>query len=999
MITFGILHLSDLHISSKEDPSNKELRQELIKDIKKMQTTKNIRIDSIAMTGDVVDKGGDPRAFDLALEFFENLCNECDIKKENIIFVPGNHDIPRRSRLVTSLIEDDFYDEDISTEHWESLKIRFKDFENFTTLLTGRTDFIDSNLGSGTITLDINNFKVKFLLLNSSWSTVGESDYNNLLIGKWQLERLKQLSKASENGDLTFLLMHHPIDWLRNEEKDLLTQNLINNQDLYTNFILHGHIHDGKFESYSNPDGTIRSLVTGIGYPDKSQKGPGISKNSKCRYSIYNFNLDENKIQFYLRVSNEYGKFVSDTNLYAKAGDNGEFEDYIRFPSYNEQFQLATIKQTYDISNVKVDSIKRVSDWVGREDELKLIKSKNLSALAITGTGGQGKSALASEILRRYTQKGNTQFDVGIWIDCRELPDSLHYKIIETLDKISGGKESSLLYKDEQLKDTVKRFGDYLSKHKLLLVFDNIDAYIRLDTEGPAVELEPFLNCILETNHNSLVIFTSRPSLIHHSSDFYNLRLGGLSEKDGIEFFKKRDIKLENNNSIDYCKKIIELTKGHPYWLGLIAGQLDKGSDNFKTLVRNFSLNNVPERRRIQEYFKNIWDQLNNDRQKLLRYLVEAHRPLTDSEILILDKGPHKIRQELRRLERLGLLEPHSNLHDEEVLYQVHPLVREFIHETFTTQAQEQFVQKVLYVFLPKTIVDMLFTNPSNITAIESVTPSAILESLETCLNSRNTSKALTLIEQYQYIIQNSGFHHQFLSVGCRILDSIDWEEENLVNNFRSQQFLDNIINQLIHMGDSRFEIYLKQYESLVESNTKNYLKYLALLADVEWKLRNYESTIKYSFQYEDLAGKLDDTTGIIDVKYSRALALRDSDKADEALSLFNEVRETRSEDDKEYLGNCAKCYHKLGDYDNAIKYLNKSLKLLLKDNTYQSRTNLGYAYLWFSEIMYDQHKISEAKEYLEKAEQIWREYAPGLLYIVEDKYNLFAANKNWVNV
>src|SRR5690606_31265660 len=120
----------------------------------------------------------------------------------------------------------------------------------------------------------------------------------------------------------------------------------------------------------------------------------------------------------------------------------------------------------FNISNAEVDSVKRVPEWVGREDELALLSEKKLSVLAINGTGGQGKSALASEILRRFSRGVNAKYEAGIWVDCRELPDSLHFKVIQTLDSLSGGTESAALYRDEKLDDTIKRLIKYLKKYK-----------------------------------------------------------------------------------------------------------------------------------------------------------------------------------------------------------------------------------------------------------------------------------------------------------------------------------------------------------------------------------------------------------------------------------------------------------------------------------------------------------------------------------------------------
>lgn len=1000
--TFGILHLSDLHISASEDPSSARLRESLIEDIKKMIDEKGINIDAIAMTGDVVDKGGDDRSYEIATVFFNDLIDQCGLKSENILFVPGNHDVPRREAikfLLENTTDDSFNDEAKFIEYWETIYPRFKKFNNFVKTLTGRSDFPDDNLGSGAYLVNTPNGTMKFLLINSSWSAIGNSDYGKLKVSRWQLERLRNNLYAKENADITLALMHHPVDWLAKSEQQVLYDYLTDKRCTPSDILLHGHIHDGKVEHISTPDRNIISLVTGLGYPEKSEKGLERLKNGSCRYSIYCFDVENNKMSTWLRVSRGNGEFVADTLLYKNAGESGYFEQLYKMPlSLREISTSLSFPTKFDISIAEVDSVKRVPEWVGRESELSLIDSKRISVLAITGTGGQGKSALASEILRRNARGENSKYDAGIWIDCRELPDSLHFKIIQTLDSLSGGKESTALYRDEKLEDTVKRFSKYLVDYNLLLVFDNIDAYVKVDTEGPTSELEPFLNSFLNIEHGSLIILTCRPSFIHDSADFYNLKLSGLSLDDGIEFFKKRGVRFEKGNDENSCKKIIDLTNGHPYWLGLIAGQINSGRDTLKKLVEKFSRREVPERRRIQEYFKNIWDQLNKERQKLLRYLVEAHRPLTDHEISILDRGPHKVKQELRRLERLGLVEPHENV-NEITSYQVHPLIREFIHETFTPQAQEQFVQRVLYIFLPRGIVDILFTKNSDFNGFDSVSPSALLESLETCLNSRNTFKALTLIEEYRFKLQNGGFHHQYQSIACRILDTIDWEDSNILHRSKSISFIKNIMEQLVYMGEvTRYTYYLKKYESLIEPNTLAYLSYLILEVDIAWRTGEYTRSIQLSYKCEELIEKLDITYGIKSVKFTRALALRESGKVQEALELFNEIKLTDDDEDDTatHLGNCARCYLKLKDYKKAKEYLTKSLRLLINDDAYISCTNVGYAYVWLAELMFEQQEYEDSKFFLLLGEKVWGEYAPGLLPNIMEIKKRYSTNEDW---
>lgn len=1004
MSKINVLHLSDLHISSSEDPSSARLRESLIDDIKKITSTKEMDLDIIVVTGDIVDRGGDDSSYTIAKEFLNKLCKECGINIENTVIVPGNHDIPRRDaikHLLNNTTIDSFNDEKKYIEYWEGIYPRFKRFNKFVEEITGRWDFKEEDLGGGVVLLKTSIGLVKVFLINSSWSTTGETDYGNLMINRWQLERLKTNTLAKEEAKLSLGLMHHPFDWFTSFEKDIIVDYLTDKRCIPVDVILHGHIHDGKMEYFGNIDRGIFSLVTGIGYPEKDSSALGRLKNGSCRYSIYNFDVEKNILSAWLRVSRSNGDFVADTMLYKSAGENGFIQKHYKSPLLLDEASIALTRpnNVFNISDAEVDSVKRVPEWVGRENELALVTSRKISVLAINGTGGQGKSALASEILRRHSRGNNAKYEAGIWIDCRELPHSLHFKVIETLDSLSGGIENAALYRDEKLEDTIKRFVRYLKKYKLLLVFDNIDAYVKVDTEGATAEFKPILDSILNTEHESLVILTCRPALIHDSGAFQNLKLSGLSAQDGIEFFKKRGVILQKDNEEKYCIKIVELTKGHPYWLGLIAGQIKSDRDSLKKCVEKFTRGEISERSRIQEYFKDIWDQLNKERQKLLRYLVEAHRPLTDNEVSILDRGPDKVRQELRRLERLGLVEPHEGTNESIISYQVHPLIREFIHETFSPAAQEQFVQRVLYIFLPRQLVDILFTKGSNLDEFDSLDPRDLLESLETCLNSRNSFRALNLIEQYSHTLQNGGYHHQYQSLACRILDTVDWESYGILQRGKSSNLISNVLKQMANMGElERCRFYLKKYESKVESNTLSYLNYIGLSANIAWRTGQNSEAIALCNSYENLAVKLDATYALNNVKHIKALSLRESDHVVQALELFEELGSLDDDDESEatYLGNCARCYFKLGMFDKAEESLKKSLQLLSMDSTYSSITNIGYGYLWLAEVMFEQNQFRRSKAFLILAEKVWEEYAPGLLSHIVEKSNLYSNNIEW---
>jgi tetratricopeptide (TPR) repeat protein len=968
-----------------QQPEYDRVRNNLIEDLRTIVKNNSLSLDSIAVTGDIVDRGGGQKHFGTASEFFKKLTTTLGIDANSIAIVPGNHDIPRR-QIVTECAAK--YDVDHFSnlnrqqfeEDWEALNLRFNSYYSFVNELV--PDYCKFNYGAGIRHYNTSNgIKVQFILLNSVWLTSGTTDYGRIGVGKWQLESLKECQDPTDIPDITVALMHHPVQWLSEQDRNTTLAFLRDKSFLGANVLLHGHIHDGGIDLSTDPDSCLLSLVSGIGYPAEKD----ISKPSHCRYALYNFNLDAGMVDIWLRCTSSEGTFAADTLLYKAAKENGRLQ--IPFKDTEIIQDSSTQDKTVYF---EVDPIPIVSDWVGRSEQIDLLFSPKIKIASITGVGGQGKTALAAEFLRRSTRRGNPEYSRGFWVNCRELPESLHIKIIQLLEALSGGKESANLYRDEKLEDTIKRFLRHLQSQRLLIVFDNVDAYVDGDTESPKWELKPIVEMIINNQHSSLVIITCRPPLNDSSAAFRHIQLPGLSIPEGVALFRKRGIELINNNDSAYCEKLVELTGGHPWWLGLIAGQIQSGHDSVKSCVEKFSAGNVTPKGRIQKYLENVWSILNKDKRKLLRHLVESARPLNVAEIgKALDgMGPEKIKQEVRRLIKFGLMEPHENSS-----YYVHPLIREFVHENFSAAEQRKYVFKILRVFLPSEIVNAMLQNPKGLGSLSTI-PKTIpdtVDSIETCLTSRNPEEALALLTRFQAILIEGCQNHIFTSLACRVLDAIDWKQTQLLSQSAGVKLLQNNIGLLCALGDNeKAEYYLSLYATFVETNTPAYLGYYLTKADMLWSQGNFDKAKEALKEFDAIEKQTSikawANQGIDNL---RGLILRDSGNVGDALHLF--LSDSKNESDPNQAssascdGNIARCYQKLTRYPDAEVLLRSSLGKLKSDNSNGSRRNIGYAYQWIAELYIAKNDFPKAKAFVLLARLAWEECAPGLLWRLEN--------------
>ena len=94
MSTFQILHLSDLHITSKESFDRSVVLDPLI-DRVKADLKNGFKPEIVVVSGDVSYSGFEPE-YGLAKEFFDALLSSLELEPDGLIIVPGNHDVNRK---------------------------------------------------------------------------------------------------------------------------------------------------------------------------------------------------------------------------------------------------------------------------------------------------------------------------------------------------------------------------------------------------------------------------------------------------------------------------------------------------------------------------------------------------------------------------------------------------------------------------------------------------------------------------------------------------------------------------------------------------------------------------------------------------------------------------------------------------------------------------------------------------------------------------------------
>jgi predicted phosphodiesterase len=297
----NILHLSDLHFGIESNGEiteyalacRKKVLEGLIEKIESLDSAWHP--DILVITGDIGWKGIQ-KDYDEALTWIEkNIIGILKIKKENIITVPGNHDLELKKTETCNLKIAENLDEvekQLTGEKIKEYLIPFCNYIKFCKTLNKNELKVGKNKYE--IIGYIKIKKINFIILNSSWYFRNIKQNNEKLwLGSPHIELIEQNNLYNDyqgkNDGVVISLFHHPPLYLEKKESilDIERESTIHHISKISDIILTGHTHGRLVE----PD-LLRSSAWHF-----SAGATYLNKNYKNNFSIYQIDLKEKTLK------------------------------------------------------------------------------------------------------------------------------------------------------------------------------------------------------------------------------------------------------------------------------------------------------------------------------------------------------------------------------------------------------------------------------------------------------------------------------------------------------------------------------------------------------------------------------------------------------------------------------------------------------------------------------------------------------------------------------
>ena len=627
-----------------------------------------------------------------------------------------------------------------------------------------------------------------------------------------------------------------------------------------------------------------------------------------------------------------------------------------------------------EMATADSDSPLFVDHWVGREQELEILESQTKPVVFVTGLGGQGKSALVGQFLKQYAVTPSERFEVWDWRDCREESDRLSTQILRLIERLSNGAINASGIEVTSIRSIVAVLFQVLQDRKALLVFDNVDQYVDLETFELVKGLDILVSEAQARSHRSLFLFTCRPDVQVDESRAVRLSLTGLTVNETEKLSVASGIP---EKDLHLTTELHQITNGHPLWINLVSVQAVRNEGGLRKILDSIR-QGVPT---LPDTTMKIWKTLTDQQRNMLRTMAELDRP--ESENYLLDMLPginaNRVNRALKTLRSLHLVETRTQPEGRPLLG-LHPIIREFVRTNFPMKDREKYVGGILG-FLDRMIgryKGLLSQNPAY-KILEHWTRKAELQ-----ITFGHFEEATSTIEEIVRPLVDRGYLEEMIRLAKLLFHNLDWAEA-----CSSYRHFDSVFNEslqcMIQIGDESCEHFLRQYEDAIPGKSARFILLCDLKCYAAWYKGHFESAIRWGERGSQLKDQTDVDTAF-STRHNLALALRDGGRVKEALERFLEgelletvvMPGTRIEGkNSAFYGNIGRCLFMLNRLDEAQACYVKSAQLLENTDDPSRRLNRGYIRYWIAQLLTQREEFDLAAAACRASVCIWEDSSP----------------------
>jgi len=613
--------------------------------------------------------------------------------------------------------------------------------------------------------------------------------------------------------------------------------------------------------------------------------------------------------------------------------------------------------------------------WVGRETELRRLSQVN-RVIAITGIGGQGKSALAAKFLERSVSAGDCDF--WDWRDCKEESHTLNTQLALIIQRLTASGVMAPTLQGERTAYLIEILFTLLENRRALIVFDNTDQYVDVERARFVAGLDLLVARALKTGHSSTFVFTCRPHLEFLGDGYLSIALNGLTRDDALRLFDLRGVPDVDSDSIrSKIDRVQELTDGHPLWMNVIATQVSQQADRFDLFLERLEQDqNVGLPRNL---LLEVWGELNTRQHKVLRYMAEmvtAENENSIAQCISPDLNFNHVHRALRTLKSLDLVVTKAAGKDE--VLELHPLVRQFIRDEFPRHERVKYINPILR-FFEKLFNESAPKKGSNASTIHA---RHAVAKVELCLNAGDfEAGARDLVSIHRTLIEH-GHSEDFVRLAAPLLGGVTLKDIALY---------DRLVSGAVHIlsdlgGFEEADLYLERFEATIPGKTARYIKLCDLRCYSLWSRREFGLAIEWGSRGDELKR----STGLdtdSDCQHHLALARRDYGNIVQALEYFchglsladvlaGAVPE-HVVNDGPFWGNIGRCLQLQGAQGDAAFCLVRSAIALQDSDDGEVFLNRGFAACWLGEVAEIQGDIKGAHVCFSAAREYWRSSSP----------------------